>query len=141
MRKIYEIVDLFNRLNPVMQMRLPVRVSFAVSQIMDQFSNIVDQVEEQKQRFIESFAEKDADGNIKVDENGNATISEQFQAEFQQNMVELLETEVDIQIPVMITMEDLEKCDRDGYDKLTPENVKYLSILIPKELEEGGGES
>lgn len=73
--------------------------------------------------------DKDAEGNIKYDEEGEPKFLEGKRDEFLKELEELREIEVDIEL-IMLNYDDLEKCDSDKYSALTVRDMDVLSIMI-----------
>lgn len=132
----YKIISIFNQINnEIIHKKLPVRACFAINQATKELQQIVESFDVEKQKLIEQYAEKDVEGKIKIDDQERIAIDEKNTHLFEKEISELLETDVNVDIPIKITISDLEKCDGEGYDKLTPEDLEALSFL----LEEGEG--
>lgn len=125
--KLKDIITINTQINGIMGKKLPVRVAFIISRNVKKLSEIVSDYDEKRITIIKKYAETDDDGNIITDEHGNAKIIEIANAN--KDLTELVETEINIEFD-KLTLEDLEKCDSDAYDSLTPIEISCLDFMI-----------
>ena len=94
----------------------------AVTGAAEAYNNTFDELRNQ-------YMDKDAEGNIKYDEEGEPKFLEGKRDEFLKELEELREIEVDIEL-IILNYDDLEKCDSDKYSALTVRDMDVLSIMI-----------
>lgn len=130
--KTFEIQNIYTGLVGIKTKKLPIKLAFVLSRNMKKLEEVVQDVDENRQKLLNQYGEKDDDGNLVVADDGNVKIMDanNFVAE----MSEVMETEVDITLD-KVSRSDIEKCDQDGYDKLTLEEVGAMECMIEEELE------
>lgn len=126
-----EIVNLYNELDSLRTKKLPIVVSFAVNRNLKKMKDIADEIESSRIDVIKEYAEKNDDGEVKTNDNGQATIPEEKVDAFNKDFDSLMNINTDIDLET-ITMTDIEKCDLDRYDSLTVDEFGILEKLVAK---------
>lgn len=124
--KAHDIQRLYSSLQEVKNKKLPIKVSFILSRNMKKLEDIVSDIDAQRKLLIEKYAEKDENGNVKVGENEQVKINDI--GAFLSQMENMLEADINI-ILDGLTLEDIESCEADGYDKLTVDEVGALQEM------------
>lgn len=125
--KASEIQQIYTKLYSIRTKKLPIKMSFAVSNNLRRMEEIVLGIEGKRDDLLGLYAEKDECGNVKADENGNVRIGDP--EHFLTGLNEVLNADVEIVFD-RISMADMEKCDIDGYDSLTVDEVSALYCMI-----------
>ena len=128
--KVSEIQQMQNALNDVRKKKLPVKLSFVLSRNLKKMDEVVNDLEEKRNELIEKYGERGEDGNLLVGEKGEIKVTNANA--FMNEMMEVLNADIEITLD-SISEEDIEKCDRDGYDNLTVEEVGALENMIAME--------
>ena len=120
-------------LSGIIKKRLPVKMAFILSRNIKKMESVVQDVDDNRNRLMEKYGEKDKDGNLVVEDNGNVRIvdARNFMGEFN----EILSTDVELTLD-KISRKDIERCDEDGYDKLTLEEITALESMIAEDPDE-----
>ncbi|WP_300386703.1 hypothetical protein [Clostridium sp.] len=102
---------------------LSVKVSYKLAKNIKEIDKELKLVDEEKQRLINKYAEKDEEGKNKINENGTVNIVDI--ENWNKDYKELLEIETDLKID-KISIEDLAKSDF----KITPRELTLIEYLI-----------
>lgn len=136
---IKKIREFNNGLAGLYNKNLPFKVSYAVQKNRSNISIAIELAAKKQDELINKYGEKDDKGNFvpSKDEQGNVvegTINVQKDkiAEFVKEMSALEDEDVDVEI-MTVTMEEVEKCDNDRYDTLTPKDMETLMLMIKEE--------
>ena len=136
---IKDAVDFNVAISGLMNKKLPVKVSYAVQKNQKSVQEIVEFYAQKRQELIDTYAEKDADGNFVPGKNendepikGTINIPKDNMATFLKESNDLDKTDIEIDL-MKISMEDLEKCDEERYDAITPEEMNALTQMIKEE--------
>ena len=126
--KIGEAISLEKKLMDISEKRLPVKVSYAIARNISELQKITESFETTRLSMVRQYGEKDANGDIVADEQGNVKI-EAMNA-FMVEMTNLLDSEEDITFR-KIPIEELEKCDESNeYDRLTVNDIQSLGFML-----------
>lgn len=125
--KNIDLNTLHGKIQGLKEKKLPIRMALILNRNAKIINSAFEDVEEQRMNALRKYAEKDENGEIIVDESGNAKIknTEDLIAELD----ELYSTELDLQFE-KISEADLEKCEDEKYDSLTVEEIDILSFMI-----------
>lgn len=102
---------------------LPVKVSYKLSKNIKNIEKELSVYEEEKQKLINKYGEKDEDGKNKINENGTINILDP--EAWNKDYKELLEIENDIKVE-KISIDDLAKTDF----KITAAELALIDYLI-----------
>lgn len=105
---------------------LPVKLAFAIATNAEAMNGAVKAFESKRIELLKHYAEKDGTGNPVIeDDSYKLKDVVGFVKEFE----ELKETEAEIAVTTVST-EILEKCDEEGFDKLTVREMSILKFMI-----------
>ena len=102
---------------------LPVRVSYKLAKNIKSIEKELNIYEEEKQKFINKYCEKDDEGNNKINEDGTIKIIDT--EKWNKDIKELLDIEAEINIE-KINIDELAKSDL----KLTPAELTLIDYMI-----------
>lgn len=120
-KTLLDSVGVLRKLN---NMDLNIKVSYAIAKNITNIEKEFEVYDKEKNKLIDKYGEKDDDGNLKLDANGNVNIvdKENWNKEFK----ELLEIENDVCIH-KINEEDLFKCDNAN---ITPGELMLVDYMF-----------
>lgn len=124
--KNIEIVRFFNHAGEVKKKKLPVKIGFALNRNLATLEGIAADYNRAREEILKKHCIKDAEGNYLM-ENEEYVIPDK--SAYTEEMEELLNFKNEVQIQ-KVTMEDMEKCDSEKFDSLTPEELELLSFMI-----------
>lgn len=125
--KASEIQRVYTELTSIRAKRLPIKMSFVISRNLKKMEDVVQDIETKRSELIKQYGEKDASGDLIIEEDDRIKLTDT--AAFIRDFSEILEADVTITLD-KISLEDVEKCDQDGYDSLTVEEVGALSCML-----------
>ena len=125
--KLGEIQRTYIELGKTLEKKLPMKVGFIINRNLKKMQPIIDDLNKARNDAVDKYGERDADGNLIVDENGGIKIPDAVA--FTESMEEVLDADIEIKFD-KFSMEDLEKCELDGYDKLTVAEQGALEYMI-----------
>lgn len=125
--KASEIQTIYSELNGIRAKKLPIKMSFVVSRNLKKMEDVVQDINVKRSELIKQYGAKDDQGELIVEEDDRIKLTDT--ASFIRDFSEVLETEVAITLD-KVSLEDVEKCDQDGYDSLTVEEVGALSCML-----------
>lgn len=125
--KASDIEKTYRGLQGIKSKRMPVKMSFIVSRNLKKMEDVVMDIDGKRNDLAGLYGEKDDKGELKVDGNGQIRIEDPVK--FMNELSEVLNAEIEITLD-KISMADIEKCDQDGYDKLTVEEIGALEGMI-----------
>ena len=100
-RDIVENIDFFQRLA---KQSLPARTAFNLSRILREITNEYNTFQTARKSLFEHYAVRDENNELVIDENGNYTIAQEDIPAVNKEILELLETEVNINCkPIMLS--------------------------------------
>ena len=120
LRNIVESADIMRELSGK---SLKGRAAFRVARLLREVEKEFTLFNEKRVDLIKEYAQKDENGEIKSEENGNVTLDPDRLTEFYQKLEELLNTEVEI------NAEKIDTVDLDDIE-LTPAQVINLEPFI-----------
>lgn len=127
-----EIADAYKKLDGIKEKTLPIKVMFIISRNYKKFEEVAKDVDSKITDLMYKYAVKNDDGTYETDKDGNMIPSDY--AAFNKEYSDLFSANVDITID-KFKLSDLEDADKDGYDKLTIEEMNALSIMITGDAE------
>ena len=101
--RIVNTIDVLGELNNA---KLPVKVAYAITKNINKINSELKAYNKEKVKLIDKYAEKDEEGKLKVDENGNVPLKEEYIEDYNRDIKELLSIENEIDIH-MIKLDDL----------------------------------
>jgi len=102
---------------------LPVRVSYKLAKNIKSIEKELNIYEEEKQKFINKYCEKDDEGNNKINEDGTIKIIDT--EKWNKDIKELLDIEAEINME-KINIDELGKSDF----KITPSELSLIEYMI-----------
>lgn len=127
--KASEIQRIYSGLMGIKVKKLPIKMSFILSRNLKKMEEVVQDIENRRNDLLNTYGEKGEDGQLKVGENGEITVPVQNVPKFMTDMGEVLNANIEIALD-KVSMADVEKCDQDGYDNLTVEEVGALECML-----------
>lgn len=125
--KASTIQKTYTELAGVKAKKLPVKMSFILSRNLKKMEEVVSDIDGKRNDLLGLYGEKDDDGQLKVGDNGQVKIVDPDK--FMSELTEVLNADIEITMD-KVSMSDVEKCDQDGYDALTVEEVGALEIML-----------
>lgn len=121
-----DIVNIYRGISAIKEKKLPIKIGFAINRNMSALDSIARSYEDERVKILDQFCEKDESGKYKT--NGDEfEISDKNG--FSQAMNELLDIENEFQVHT-VTFEDIEKCDSEKFDSLSPNDLSVLEFMI-----------
>jgi len=120
LRNIVESADIMRELS---NKSLKGRAAFRVARLLRELEKEFTLFNEKRMDLIKEYAQKDENGEMKSDENGNVTLDQDKLNEFYQSLDELLNADVEINAE-KIDSEDL------GDIEITPAQIINLEAFI-----------
>lgn len=125
--KLGEIQKIYVGLNGILGKRIPMKVGFIINRNLKKMQPIIEDLDRVRNEAIEKYAEYDEEGKPLAVENGGIRIKDV--EGFTSTINDVLDSDIDIEFD-KFSMEDLEKCELDGYDKLTVAEQGVLEVMI-----------
>lgn len=130
--KANDILTTYEKLFDLKEKKLPVKVAFIISRNMAKMKPIAEELNEKRMEIIREYAEKKENGDLNVNEEGNVKIND-MQA-FSNTLKELFDSDLDLTLDKLY-MADVERCDQEGFDSLTVEEMSVLECMIENEAD------
>lgn len=124
-----DIVAFLNGIGVIKDKRFPVKVTYAINKNIKAVTGAAEAYNNTFDELRNQYMDKDANGNIQYDEDGEPKFLEGKREELLKELEELREIEVDINLN-MLTYSDIEKCDSDKYSTLTVRDMEALDIML-----------
>lgn len=121
-----EIVRIFNRIGEVKKKRLPVRLGFAINRNVSSLESVAMDYDKARKEILMKYCVKDENGNPVI-EGDEYVLSDR--KSYGEEMTELLHIENEVQVH-KVPFEEIEKCDLEKFDSLTPEELDLLTFMI-----------
>lgn len=113
--------------------RFPAKVCYAISKNAKKLEKEYKELEEQRVKICESYADKDEDGKIITQEKDGNTMyvfSDENEKLCNKEYMELLEEEVDIDIRT-VDASEMDKCDEnERFDIPTPDDYTKMDFML-----------
>lgn len=124
-----EIITIYKGISTIKSKHLPVRVGFAINKNLSALNGVAQIYEEERRKILDKYCEKDENGQL-LTKNNEFVISDKEMYASEINDLLNIENDVDIHT---ISISDLEKCDEDRYDVLTPNELESLTFMISED--------
>lgn len=121
--KLEDLVNATDGLKGLSQKQLKARCAYAVGKILKSADAEIQSFNETRMELIKKYGEKDENGELKTEENGNVRIPPEGLNDFSKELRELLDTEVEISAN-KIKMDDI------GEVEFTPAEMAQLENFI-----------
>ena len=119
------IVNTINALGKLNNTQLPIKVAYAISKNVNKIESELKVYNTEKAKLIDKYCEKDEEGKLKIDENGNAALKEEYIEDYNKDIKELLSIENEIDIH-MIKLDDLLNSNYD----ISPAELSAIDFMI-----------
>lgn len=130
--KVKQIINIYKKLEIFSDKRLPIRISYAISRNMKIAYEICQSFDNSRTELLEKYGAHDENGELVVDGSGRVKLNDS--KKFADEIDELLDVEEEINF-VKISLDDLQRCDSDNYDPLTPNEITVLDMIVDHENE------
>ena len=127
--KLGGLRELTANLYPMQKKTFPVKISYAIMRNIEALEKEFSAFEKQRIELCKTYANKDEDGNPVI-KDGSYDIPSDVREDFNNELKELSDEEVEIDIRT-ISAEEFEKCEQaDRYDIPTGEDFAVLGFMI-----------
>lgn len=92
------LVNDINKLKEISKKQLPIKVSYAIAKNLSKIDSELKIFNEERQKLVNQYGEKDSDGNLKVDKNSMVSIKKNCISTYNKELKELFSIENDIDI-------------------------------------------
>ena len=121
-----QIVNFINGVTNLKEKKLPIKLGYAITRNIKIMDPVATSYEEERQKILGKYAEKDDSGKFKV-EDGSYIISDI--SGYEREMEELLGIENEMQLHT-VTIEEIEKCDMEQFDSLSVQDITLLDLMM-----------
>ena len=125
--KLGEIQKIYAALGTTLEKKLPLKVGFVINRNIKKMQPIIEDLDKTRDDAVNKYGEHDEEGKLVVAENGAVRINDAIA--FGDAIAEVLDADIEIEFD-KFSMEDLEKCELDGYDKLTVAEQGAVEVMI-----------
>ena len=94
--KIQDIVNAIETFNVMSNKEMPIKTSFKVARIAKELDKVYQLFNDTRRKAIETYGEKDENGELKIDDKGNVALIQDKIETFSAEMNELLNNEVSL---------------------------------------------
>ena len=127
--RLGELRELTANLYPMQKKTFPVKISYAIMRNIEALEKEFSAFEKQRIELCKTYANKDEDGNPVI-KDGSYDIPSDVREDFNNELKELSDEEVEIDIRT-ISAEEFEKCEQaDRYDIPTGEDFAVLGFML-----------
>ena len=138
----YTLLNLINTLGVYEDRKMPQRISYAITRTMMNLSDEYRFYDKQLKKLLQTYDDylvKDKDGNMTFDEHGVPIVTDEKRREFNGQVADLLNCEVDVDI-YHIPFDTFDYENNDIFDALSPNDIMTLqSILCERKTPEKEG--
>lgn len=124
-----DLLNCTETLQKLSQQELKARLALAVARVLKEAEREIQNFNEVRMNLINKFGEKDADGQLITDDNGNCKILPEGVETFSKELNDLITTEVEINAN-KLKLDDLENLD------FTPSQMAMLEPFLQIDEEE-----
>lgn len=121
-----QLINIFNGMPGIRKKQLPVKIGFAINKNISAMEDAAEAYTTEQRKILDKYCEKDEFGQFKTD--GDEYVLTDRKA-YSEEMNELLGIESDIQIHT-VSLDEIEKCDSDKFDALTPDELSLMEFMI-----------
>lgn len=93
-----KIIDSTTTLNSLAQKQLPIKVSYAIAKNVSKIENELKIYNSERKKLLDKYCIKDEEGKNKIDENNQLKIKDEHLKDWNKEINELLDIEVEIDI-------------------------------------------
>ncbi|WP_278682862.1 DUF1617 family protein [Paraclostridium bifermentans] len=120
-----QIVDDAIFLKELTQRQFPIKVSYAIAKNVSKIENELIVYNKEREKLLNKYAIKGDDGNILIDENNKLKIKDEYIDDWNKDINELLDIEIEIDIH-KFKLEDL----INGADSISPADLMVIDYMI-----------
>ena len=124
--KIDELLNSVDTLKKLSQQDFKAKLAWQVARLLKSAEAEIQSFNDTRMDLIKKYGEKDSEGELVTDENGNCKIIPEYISKFTDELSELVKTEVEINAN-KINIDDLENCN------FTPGEISMLEPFIEAE--------
>lgn len=121
-----EIVKIFNGIRTIEEKKLSVKLGFAINKNVKAMRGIAEAYDAERTKILNKYGQKDEDGQLEI--SGDEYVLTDKKA-YAAEMNELLGIESELQVHT-VTLDEIEKCDTEKFDALTPGELEILEFMI-----------
>ncbi len=121
-----EIVKIFNGIRTIEEKKLPVKLGFAINKNVKAMRGTAESYDAERTKILDKYGQKDEDGQLEI--SGDEYVLTDKKA-YAAEMNELLGIESELQVHT-VTLDEIEKCDTEKFDALTPGELEILEFMI-----------
>lgn len=121
-----QLINIFSGMPGIRKKQLPVKIGFAINKNISAMEDAVEAYTTEQRKILDKYCEKDESGQFKTD--GDEYVLTDRKA-YSEEMNELLGIESDIKIHT-VSFDEIEKCDSDKFDALTPDELYLIEFMI-----------
>lgn len=121
-----QLIKIFNGIPAVRRKQLPVKIGFAINKNIGAMESAAEAYSTEQRKILDKYCEKDEFGQFKTD--GDEYVLTDRKA-YGEEMNELLGIENEIQIHT-VSLDEIEKCDSEKFDALTPDELSLMEFMI-----------
>ena len=127
--RLGELRELTANLYPMQKRTFPVKIGYAIMRNIEALEKEFSSFEKQRIELCKTYANKDSDGNPVI-KDGAYDIPPDVREDFNNELKELSDEEIDIDIR-MVPAKEFEKCEQaDRYDIPTGEEFAVLGFML-----------
>lgn len=124
-----QLLTIFNGISEVKKKKLPVKLGYAINKNLGIMQDSATAYNNERQGIVDKYCEKDENGEAKTSGTQYVFADTNDLNAYLEEMRDLLDIENELNIHT-ITIADIEKCDSDKFDALTPEELELLAFMI-----------
>ena len=114
-----------NFLGQLTQKQLPIKISYALAKNISKIENELKIYNSEKDKLIDQYAIKDEKGNLKVDENNQFKVREEYKEVWEKEIEELLDIEINLDVhKIKLDELMLSNCN------MTPAELMLIDYMI-----------
>lgn len=132
-----DLVGIINTLKHFSNMKLPQRISFAITKNMINLAQDAECYSKSLEKIFNKYEEyfvKDENGNVKVNEQNIPIVDDEHIGSYLKEISELVNIEIDIDL-YTIDESVFDYDDTDKYDSLTANDIIKLQTILCKQTE------
>lgn len=133
----FTLIQIFNILNANSNKKFPQKISFAITKNLIQLNKDYEIYQKALEKIFSSYDDfiiKDEEGKPKVNKQGIPLIDKKYQKDFDKELTELLQTEIEINL-YTIEEDAFNYEDNERYDALSPQDIYNLQMILCKTKE------
>ncbi|MFA5558830.1 MAG: hypothetical protein WDA59_05145 [Methanofastidiosum sp.] len=126
--KLKGVVEMYLQLTTIGNKDMPMKVSYKISKLLKVLSKEFANYDLNRNKLIDKYADKDSEGNVKRDDNGQIHISnKKFRESFLKEHNELMDVDVELDYKPIFKLSELENLT------LTVNEISALQEFIEEE--------